>query len=41
MGKDARHADMACIFLMKLLLIHQMLKMRVTIREEKSKKYEK
>ena len=21
MGKDARHADMACIFLMKLLLI--------------------
>ena len=26
MGKDARHADMACIFLMKLLLIQQMLK---------------
>ena len=41
MGKDARHADMACIFLMKLLLIQQMLKKRVTIREEKSKKYEK
>ena len=32
---------MACIFLMKLLLIQQMLKKRVTIREEKSKKYEK
>ena len=28
-------------FLMKLLLIQQMLKKRVTIREEKSKKYEK
>ena len=36
MGKDARHADMACIFLMKLLLIQQMLKKRVTIREEKN-----
>lgn len=41
MGKKmARHADMACIF-DETSSVQQMLKKRVTIREEKSKKYEK
>ena len=41
MGKDCTSCRHGVHFLMKLLLIQQMLKKRVTIREEKSKKYEK
>ncbi len=41
MGKECTSCRHGVHFLMKLLLIQQMLKKRVTIREEKSKKYEK